>query len=128
MNRPFALLLVDDDPDLLKVFIRRFTRRGYAVTTAEHPQEAEEAVRYSEYHVAVIDRTLPGQDGVELSRCLRRIHSDLQVILLTGQGVADPASEAERLGVFAYLTKPCRLDELEDVTRRACLNFGTPAA
>ena len=78
-----SLLLVDDDAELPAVFSRRFQRRGYSVTAVCQLGLAREAVRQQEFHVAVLDRTLPEQDGSELMQCLKQLDPKLPVILLS---------------------------------------------
>lgn len=120
MPTSYSLLLVDDEVELLRIFSRRFERRGYAVTAVDHPSLAEEAVRQTEFHVAVLDRTLRERDGLELMQSLHRIAPDLQVIVLSGHSGHEAERAAFERGAYAYLTKPCRLDDLEATIQRAC--------
>lgn len=114
-----ALLLVEDDAELLDKNRRRFSRRGYTVTAVSRSSEAETVARQQHFHVAVLDRKLSGGDGLELMQSLLRLHSDLHVILLSGQGDDELKRAALRLGAYACLTQPCRVDELEATTWRA---------
>lgn len=98
---------------------RRLLKCGYQVTQLHHPRLALEAVSQADYTVAVLDRTLPEIDGIRLMRMLRGRIANLQVIFLSGHD--DPAGKENALdcGAFAYLTKPCRLAEIEATIERA---------
>lgn len=69
--------------------------------------------------MAVVDRTLPGANGLELMARLKRLHGDLQVIVLSGRSDAASVAAALDGGAFEYLTKPCTLAELDATIQRA---------
>ena len=108
-----SLLLVDDDEEFLEILVRRFSRRGMRVAGAASAQAAFDTACQQEFHVAVVDRSLPGQDGVELMVRLHDRQPDLRVILLSGHGDEADISEARARGAFDYLVKPCSLAGLE---------------
>lgn len=120
MQPACSLLLVDDDEEFLEILNRRFVRRGLATAAASTPDCALAAIQDRSFQVAVIDRSLPGLDGIELMKRLRRRLPELQVIMLSGH--ADPHSieEARQAGAFEYLVKPCSLADLEAAIMRAC--------
>lgn len=114
------LLLVDDDEEFLEILVRRFTRRGFNVTEATDPRSAMAAAARESFPVAVVDRSLPGQDGLDLMRSLHDRHPNLRVILLSGHGDEDVIAQARERGAFDYLVKPCSLADLEAAVARAC--------
>lgn len=114
-----ALLVVDDDHEFLEIVLRRFSRRGLRAAGATSSQAAVAAMSKQEFHVAIVDRSLPGEDGVELMVKLRRCSPDLQVIMLSGYGDEQAISEARDRGAFDYLVKPCSLSEMEAAVERA---------
>jgi DNA-binding NtrC family response regulator len=119
MESGCSLLLVDDDDEFLEILVRRFTRRGMRVACATTAQGALDAAGGQSFHVAVIDRSLPDQDGVDLMVELRRRRPDLRVVLLSGHGDEPAISAARERGAFDYLVKPCSLATLESAIRRA---------
>ena len=115
-----SLLLVDDDRGILTIVERFLQRRGFRVSACANVVAALEAAERETFDVAVLDRTLQGDDGLRLAQILRRIQPRLRIIMLSGH--ADPQSRAEagEVGVFEYLTKPCGLSDLESAVRNAC--------
>ncbi len=71
------------------------------------------------FDVVVLDVKMPGIDGVDTFRAIKRKMPDLPVILLTGHGNLSQAFETSREGVFDYLTKPCDVEKIAEVVRRA---------
>lgn len=119
LNVSCSLLLVDDDEEFLEIVVRRFVRRGLSVVAAGHPQAALEAAAGRNFHVAIVDRTLPGGDGLHLMAQLKGFHPHLQVIVLSGRADGESARAARDRGAFEYLVKPCSLAELEATVQRA---------
>jgi DNA-binding NtrC family response regulator len=119
MPLDYSILIVEDDPDLLEILGRRFVRQGFSVKLASHPQQALSAARSNSYRAAILDYTLPDMNGQELMRELAHVKPDLPVILLSGHCEPELEAEAMQLGAYAYLRKPCRLVDLEEVVQRA---------
>jgi two-component system response regulator GlrR len=106
------ILLVDDDPDLLKLISLRLTSAGYRVRTAESGEAALAALAVSRPAVVVTDLRMPGIDGMQLFQALHREHPALPVIILTAHGTIPDAVTATQRGVFGFLTKPFDSQEL----------------
>ncbi|MCB1914776.1 MAG: sigma 54-interacting transcriptional regulator [Rhodocyclaceae bacterium] len=100
------VLVVDDDPDLLRLLTMRLAASGYEVSTAASAAAAEAQLASQRPDVVVSDVRLPDRDGLSLFADIRRQHPSLPVILLTAHGTIPDAVEAIGKGVFAYLTKP----------------------
>jgi DNA-binding NtrC family response regulator len=113
------VLLVDDDLDFLDATARALSRRGFEVTLAEDGTGAIESAQRKPFDVVVLDVRMPGMDGAEVFRQLKQSSPTLPVIMLTGHGTVQQAYEVSREGVFEYLTKPCDIDKLVKVARRA---------
>ena len=115
-----SLLLVDDERGILTIVERFLQRRGFRVSACANVVAALEAAERETFDVAVLDRTLKGDDGLQLAQTLQCIQPQLRIIMLSGH--ADPQSRAEagEVGVFEYLTKPCGLSDLENSVRKAC--------
>jgi two-component system response regulator GlrR len=101
-----AILLVDDDADLLRLLSLRLSANGYAVTAVASAEAALAQLDIALPSLVVSDIRLPGKDGMALFQQIRARHPALPVILLTAHGTIPDAVEATRLGAFAYLTKP----------------------
>src|SRR5215211_3041102 len=106
------ILLVDDDPDLLKLISLRLTSAGYRVRTAESGETALAAIAVRRPAVVVTDLRMPGIDGLQLFDAINRQHSGLPVLILTAHGTIPDAVSATQRGVFGYLTKPFDSQEL----------------
>ncbi|MET3130258.1 two-component system response regulator GlrR [Oxalobacteraceae bacterium GrIS 1.11] len=100
------VLLVDDDPDLLRLLTIRLNAGNYRVTAVASAEAALARLAVELPNVVISDVRLPGRDGMALFDDIRRQHHALPVILLTAHGNIPDAVEATARGAFAYLTKP----------------------
>ncbi|MGV8892067.1 MAG: sigma 54-interacting transcriptional regulator [Burkholderiaceae bacterium] len=100
------ILLVDDDPDLLRLLSMRLSAAGYRVTAVSSAEAALERLAIELPALVISDICLPGRDGLALFDEIRAQHSALPVILLTAHGTIPDAVEATARGAYAYLTKP----------------------
>lgn len=123
-QRRYRLLIVEDDAEMLEILNGRFRRIGFEVVAVCDPQSALASARAREFHAALIDRSLPGMNGMQLLRELLALAPDLRPVVLSGY--ADPAYEEDALhsGACAYLRKPCRLATIEATVHDAM--FGPP--
>jgi two-component system response regulator CpxR len=80
-------------------------------------------VEKDEPEIMVLDLRMPGMQGLEVLRRIKRDHPDVQVIILTGHGSAADQDLAEELGAFAYLQKPVNLNRLLDAMKAAYLKL-----
>src|SRR5512134_3636940 len=100
------ILLVDDDPDLLRLISLRLTSAGYRVRTADSGETALAALAVSRPAAVITDLRMPGIDGMQLFEAIHRQHPTLPVIILTAHGTIPDAVAAVQRGVFGYLAKP----------------------
>ena len=105
MNRG-DILLVDDDPDLLKLISLRLTSAGYRVRTADSGEMALASIAVQRPAAVITDLRMPGIDGLQLFEAIHRQHPAMPVIILTAHGTIPDAVSATQRGVFGYLTKP----------------------
>jgi DNA-binding NtrC family response regulator len=113
------ILVLEDDLALSEVFYDELAGLGHAIRPARSLADGVAALKSAEYDVALLDVVLPDGSGVDL---LRQIVADAlptEGIVLTDAGEVGTAMEAMRLGAYAYLTKPARLDELTVLVARA---------
>lgn len=113
------LLLVDDEVEFLEPMATRLRRRQIACTTAQSGNEALEALGREPFDCAVVDVKMPGMNGLDLLRRIRREYPAVAVILLTGHASVELGVQGLELGAFEYLMKPVDLDELLDTVRRS---------
>ena len=108
MNAPLRtrILVVDDDPDLLRLVQIRLSAAGYVVTTAESGERALAQASVDRPQLVVTDLRMGGMDGMALFETLRQSHPTMPVIILTAHGTIPDAVAAVQRGVFGYLTKP----------------------
>jgi two-component system, NtrC family, response regulator GlrR len=119
------LLLVDDDPDLLRLLALRLKASGYDVATAENGQKALSMIAADRPDLVVTDLRMDGLDGMGLFTEIDKRHSGLPVILLTAHGTIPDAVEATKRGVFSYLTKPYDASDLIAQINRALTLHGS---
>ncbi|HNN07487.1 MAG TPA: sigma 54-interacting transcriptional regulator [Azospira sp.] len=100
------VLVVDDDPDLLRLLSLRLRSNGYRVSTVDSAEAALAHVAVERPDLVLSDVRLPGRDGLALFDELRAHYPALPVILLTAHGTIPDAVAATARGVFGYLTKP----------------------
>lgn len=122
------LLLVDDDPDLLKLLSIRLKASGYHVSMAANGNQALSMVAAERPDLVVTDLRMAGLDGMALFHEIDRRHTGLPVIILTAHGTIPDAVAATRQGVFGYITKPYDGNELIAQIERALSLHGTASA
>lgn len=114
------ILVVDDEPAVRNYICECLALRAtYRCSGAGDAREALEIARRTPIDVALLDLSIPEEDGVSLARRLRHEVRDLAVVLITGTQSFDAAVEAMRVGVLDYLLKPVALAELLDSVDRA---------
>ncbi|MBW2647646.1 MAG: response regulator [Deltaproteobacteria bacterium] len=112
VENSIRLLLVDDEERFTQTLSKRLGERGLDVATASSGSQALKLMEDNVYDVAVVDIKMPGMDGVETLREIRKISPLTEVILLTGHASVDAAIDGMRLGAFEYILKPCEIEEL----------------
>jgi len=113
------LLVVDDDPRMRRVLQILAQKLGLECGAAAGADEALGAFRAERCDLVVTDLKMPGKGGIEFLRELRAVDAEVPVIVLTAHGTVTTAVEAMKLGAVDYLQKPCDVDALELVIRRA---------
>ncbi|RJP74678.1 MAG: response regulator [Candidatus Abyssobacteria bacterium SURF_17] len=111
-TKPIRVLIVDDEERFRATTSAILKKRGFDVTAVGSGIEAIDEIKKRPLDVVVLDVKMPGMDGNEALREIKKIKSGLQVIMLTGHGTMKSALEGLREGVFDYLAKPCDIDVL----------------
>ena len=111
------VLIADDDPDIRMLVRLRLERSGYTVIAASDGIEALKLAAESNPDIAILDVSMPGLSGVEVTRALRERQATLPVILLTAHAQESDVTEGANAGADAYVTKPFSPQELESRVR-----------
>jgi len=125
-RKPANLLLVDDDPSLLKLLGMRLTSEGFHVTTAESGQEALRLLGREQIDLVISDLRMDEMDGMALFAEIQKHQPGMPVIILTAHGSIPDAVAATQQGVFSFLTKPVDRDALYKAIDEA-LSLSLPA-
>lgn len=106
-----TLILVEDDANLSLMLAAQLGRRGYAVRTASSIAAARELAR-EPWDLAILDRTLPDGDGIELCREMRAAEPHAYIVMLTAASSDAAKLEGFACGADDYVTKPAQIEEL----------------
>ena len=119
MAERFRVLVIDDDPGIREYLKALGDRQGYQVSAAADGEEAIASLSVSRPDIVTLDAVLPGMDGLETLRQLKKLIPDTPVIMLSGHGQARTIVEAMRLGASDFLRKPFEVEELELAFQKA---------
>lgn len=122
-----AVLIVDDDPDILTALHDLIEHDGFLVTGASTCRDALAQVKAVDFAAVLLDIGLPDGDGLAVLETIQAIAPSLPVIVLTAFTSQDYRARFLSGGAFSYLTKPYDRDELRTVLRRA-VGVGRPSA
>ena len=114
------ILAVDDEPVVLDSFRKILVLEGYSIDTVETAQEALGLVRKNDYDFVFTDLKMPGMDGLDLTKAVKHLRPDIDVVMITGYGTIESAVETMRFGAMDYVQKPFTADELAEFTKK-CL-------
>lgn len=112
-----TVLVVDDDPAVLRAHTRLISKLGYNVQRALGGQEAIEYIRKNHADLIVLDLLMPGLDGIETFRAIRDINPYQRAIVLSGFAGPAMVNSIKTLGVNTYLVKPAEVNILAQAIR-----------
>ena len=118
----FKVLLVDDEQEFIETLSERLKMRELDTKLALDGEQALEAVQDDEPDVMLLDLKMPGMDGMEVLRKVKKAYPGVQVVMLTGHGTDKDEEQAKHLGAYAYLQKPVDLENLVVTLRDAFKN------
>jgi DNA-binding NtrC family response regulator len=110
--KALKVLFVDDEIDFLETLMKRMKKRGVDVAGVGSGEQALDYLNKQPVDVVVLDVRMPGIDGIQTLREIKRIDPLMEVIMLTGHASIEVAIEGMELGAFDYLMKPADIDEL----------------
>ncbi len=108
----FSVLLVDDEEEFLATVLKRFKKRKMNAVGAKNGEDALKILAGNPVDVVVLDVKMPGMDGIQTLREIKRSFPLIEVVMLTGHASMEVAIEGMEIGAFDYLMKPVDIDEL----------------
>ncbi len=119
---PINILLVDDEEEYVATLSERIQMRGFNSRVAPDGEQALRMIRENTYDVMVLDLRMPGIDGMAVLKAVKKMHPEVQVVMITGHGSDLDKQNALDNGAFAYMEKPVELETLIGHIKKACLN------
>ncbi|HSL17208.1 MAG TPA: SLC13 family permease [Methylomirabilota bacterium] len=113
------VLIVDDEDRFRESLSKQLEMRGFEVFDASNGEDAIKIVRHDNPEVVILDQKMPGMDGIQTLKELKRIRPEVQIIMHTGHGSIESARLTGKHDVFSYLEKPSSIDEIVDTVKRA---------
>jgi two-component system OmpR family response regulator len=116
---PRRILVVDDDPSVREALGAALQAKRCEVVLAQDGREALRTIRHDRFDLVFLDVKMPGMDGIETIREMKKKNPLTEVILLTGHASLESGIEGMKLGAFDYIMKPVNIDELLEKIRQA---------
>ncbi len=117
-KRPMRILFADDEASIQELMRIELPRLGHEATVCPDGRTALAALDLTAYDCVIVDLDMPGIGGMEVITRVRQTSPDTETVIITGKSSVETAIEAVRQGVFEYLTKPCRLADIQAVLER----------
>jgi DNA-binding NtrC family response regulator len=112
------VLFADDEPTIQELMSLELPRMGHEVAVCPDGLTAVAALERNRYDCLLVDLDMPGLNGIQVIQRGKELAPDMEAVVLTGKSTLDSAVAALRQGAFDYLTKPCKLAELESLLVR----------
>lgn len=117
MSNKIKILVVDDEAVMRDTMSDWLEEKGYNAVSVCSGMEAIEKVKAESFNVAFVDMKMPGLNGIEVLRAMKRINPDISVIIMTAYATIETAIRAMKEGAYNYLVKPFSLDEVELIVK-----------
>ena len=121
---PMRVLVVDDDREICDFMETFLAKDGIDVKTLADPNEVADEVKSGGYHLVVLDLMMPDLDGVQVLHRIRKVDTDVAVVIFTGYPSLDSAVQSMKLDAVDYLKKPFDPDEFREVVDRVMRKKG----
>lgn len=107
------VMLVDDEVPFVETMAKRLTKRDLSVLQAfSGPEALEKLTQDRDVDIVILDVKMPGMDGIQALKEIKKTHPLVEVIMLTGHATVESAIEGMKMGAYDYLMKPCDMDRL----------------
>src|SRR5260370_13853049 len=121
-HKNLRILFADDEKSLQEFMRSELPRLGHEVTVCPDGKAAVKTLEKNTFDAAILDLRMPGLTGIEVLEQLKQVSPDTEVIIMTGHASVETAIDAVRLGAFDYITKPCKLPQIETILRKVVEN------
>jgi DNA-binding NtrC family response regulator len=121
---PMSVLVVDDDREICDFMETFLTKDGITVKTLLEPAKVADEVKNGGYHMVVLDLMMPAMDGVQVLEQIRKVDTDVAVVIFTGFPSFDTAVQSMKLDAVDYLKKPFNPEEFRSVVDRVMRKKG----
>ena len=118
---PGQVLIIDDEEELRRMWVLVLGKRGFRVTGAASGEEGLALAKTQAFDAVLLDIMMPGLDGLETLRELRRLAPRTEIVMVTGHPTPEAAAEDRARGAFDFLAKPVLLPHLRRVLEQAVL-------
>jgi DNA-binding NtrC family response regulator len=118
-KKEIHILVVDDDQVLADMVVEYLSSRGFSANPAYSGIEALEKFRQGAFEIVITDLMMPDMDGMDLLEAVRKIDSQVEVLVITGYGTISSAVQAIKNGAYDFIAKPFKMEDLEVVINRA---------
>ncbi|MDY0041619.1 MAG: response regulator [Desulforhabdus sp.] len=115
----FKVLLVDDEEEFVLALAERLQLRDLDVSVVYNGEQALQAIHDDVPDIILLDLNMPGMDGLEVLKRVKKNRPQIEVVILTGHGSEKDAEIAQRLGAFGYLQKPLDIGEIVQALNQA---------
>jgi len=119
MKKRLNILVVDDDVVIRELFERILKREEHRVLTVGNGEEAIKIAGKEPFDIVFLDVVMPGMDGLEVFKVIKKINSEAIVIMMSGYPVEERIKEAIRLGATDHIEKPLNADKILTITQVA---------
>ncbi|HET6871903.1 MAG TPA: response regulator [Sporolactobacillaceae bacterium] len=106
------ILIVDDQFGIRILLNEIFQKAGYSTFQAANGAQALAVVKQEKPHLVILDMKIPGMDGLEILKRIKKDYEEIKVIIMTAYGELDMIQEAMEVGAVTYFSKPFDIDEL----------------
>lgn len=113
------VLVVDDELDFLETIVKRLQRRKVDVTGVDSGKAALELLDREHFDVVILDVRMPGVDGIETLKEMKKKRPLMEVIMLTGHASVESGMQGMQLGAFDYMMKPASINDLLEKIQQA---------
>jgi len=117
-----SILIVDDEPSIVQSLKGILSDDGFAVLSASNGYEALKIIEQESPDLVLLDVWMPGIDGIETLKEIKKSNQHIQVVIITGHGTIDTAVQATKLGAYDFIEKPLSIDKVT-VTINNALHF-----
>lgn len=113
MRMTLSILLVEDTKTIAESIKKYLELDGHRVLRVEHWSYANEVVKHQDFDIVLLDLMLPGIDGIEIAKTIRKVKPQMPILMMTARGQLEDKLEGFGVGADDYLVKPFDLEELE---------------